>query len=273
MPLPPRVQEYIDAILEACDDDECPPVSVILFGSAAAGGFSGTVSDVDIIVVLPDSAGPACRPRWMATITRLEIEHGIGSVGSQPPGPVESLANRLTGNAFSFFVCTRQDLLSGDPGRMLGLQPAQACFVDRVVIPSIVSSAGTVGGEELIALIHLPPIRRLDVFKAFFALFNQVLLTAGMFPFLKHATGYAMGALKRSVHNCYFCHHGRRAALDQEVDFFQRNRPIPALDQLLSLRQSYQESFPFVLRCFPALIRLHLRTARDNCFPRSPVAP
>jgi hypothetical protein len=97
-----------------------------------------------------------------------------------------------------------------------------------------------------------------------------VLLTAELFPLLDGATGYAMGALKRSVHNCYFCYHGRRAALEAEIDFFQRKGRIRALDQLLSLRGVYRESFGFVLRCFPALVRLHLRTAFDNRFPRSP---
>jgi len=55
----------------------------------------------------------------------------------------------------------------------------------------------------------------------------------------------------------------------QEIDFFQSKGRTPALDQLLSLRGVYKESFGFVLRCFPALVRLHLRTALDNPFPRS----
>ncbi len=42
---------------------------------------------------------------------------------------------------------------------------------------SLVFSAVTVAGEELLDQIRLPPIRRLDVFKAFFAFFNQVLAT------------------------------------------------------------------------------------------------
>jgi hypothetical protein len=261
MPLPPRVQDYIDAILETCAGGECAPVSVILFGSAAAGGFSGAVSDVDVILVLPDTAGPGCQPRLRAAVKQLEIKHGMGTACAQPLGRLESLVNRVTGNDHSLFVCMRRDLLSGDPGRMLDLKPAQAFFVDRVVISSIVFSAVTVGGEELLAQINLPPIRRLDVFKAFFALFNQMLLAAGLFPFLSGPTGYAMGALKRSVHNCYSCCQGRWAALDEEIDFFQRKRRIPALDQLISLRRGYKESFGFVLRCFPALARLHLRTA------------
>ncbi len=270
-PLPPRVQDYVDAVLETCSGGECAPISVILFGSAAVGGFLETVSDVDFILVLPDTAGPECQPGLRAAVKQLEIEHGMGTACSQRDGWIESLVNRITGNDHSLFVCTRRDLLSGDPGRMLDMNPVQASFVDRVVIPSIVFSAVTVGGEDLLGQIHLPPIRRLDVFKAFFALFNQVLLIAGLFLFLSRPTGYAMGALKRSVHNCYFCCHGRRAALDDEVDYFQGKRRIPALDQLLSLRLDYKESFDFVLRCFPALVRLHLRTAFDNQLPRSVV--
>lgn len=263
--MPPGVQGYLDAVVEACAASDSAPVSVILFGSAAAGGFSGTVSDVDLIIVLPDTTGPECRTRLRASIKELEILHGMSS--ARQPGALESLVNRITGNDHTFFVCTRDDLLSGDAGRVLGLQPAQAFFVDRVVIPSIVSSAVTVWGEELLAGIHLPPIRRLDVFKAFFGLFNQLLMCAGLFPVLRGATGYAMGALKRSVHNCYFCYHGRRAALEEEIDFFQcRPGRIPALEQLLSLRHVYKESFGFVLNCFPALVRLHFRTALDNRF-------
>jgi len=223
VPLSPRAQDYIDAILKTCSESECAPVSVILFGSAAAGGFSDTVSDVDLILVLPDTAKPECKPHFKAAVKQLEIKHGIGIAPSQRLGGLESLVNRITGNDHSVFVCTRGDLLSGDPGRMLGLKPAQAFFVDRVVIPSIVFSAVTVRGEEFLPQIHLPPIRRVDVFIAFFGLFNQVLLTAGLFPILDGATGFAMGALKRSVHNCYFCYHGRRAVLEEEITFYGAN--------------------------------------------------
>jgi len=264
------VQGYIDAVIETCCKSECSPLSVILFGSAVAGGFSGAVSDVDLILVLPNTAGPECRQHLKRAITELEVLHGFRMDSARQPGVIESLANRITKNDHSFFVCTRADLISGDAGRILGLIPAQAFFVDRVVIPSIVSSAVTVRGEELLAQIHLPPIRRLDAFKAFVGFFSQVLLSAGLFPVLRGATGYAMGALKRSVHNCYFCYHGRKAALEEEIDFF-RNQPghIHALDQLLSLRSAYAESFGFVLRCLPALVRLHFRTASDNRFPGS----
>jgi hypothetical protein len=108
------------------------------------------------------------------------------------------------------------------------------------------------------------------VFKALFRLTGLVLLSAAAFPVLSDATRYAMGALKHSLHSCYFCYHLRNAPLDDEVAFFNvrlgRNR---TLQDLLNLRKEYHRSFAFVLRCVPILIRLHLRTVRDNQFPRA----
>jgi hypothetical protein len=37
--------------------------------------------------------------------------------------------------------------------------------------------------------------------------------------------------------------------------------------RLLDMRGQYRKSFCFVLRCLPAVLRLHLRTALDNSFP------
>src|SRR5205814_5046053 len=103
--------------------------------------------------------------------------------------------------------------------------------------------AVTVWGEELLPHIPQPPIRRFDVLKAFHGLFAQVLLSLAVFPLLPNATKYAMGALKRSVHNCFFCYHGRPTALEEEVDFFQRLGPNRTLAQLLDLRRVYRPSF------------------------------
>ena len=109
---------------------------------------------------------------------------------------------------------------------------------------------------------------RFDVFKAFFGLCGQALLSAAVFPVLPGATKYAMGVLKRSLHNCFFCYHGRPTALEEEVEFFQRLGPNRTLAQLLDLRRVYTPSFTFVLRCLLTLVWLHLRTAVDNAFPR-----
>ena len=155
---------------------------------------------------------------------------------------------------------------------MLDLRPLETPFVDRIVFASMVTSAVTVWGEDLLPRVPIPSVRRLDVFKALFGFSSQVLLSVVTFPVLPDATKYAMGALKHSLHSCYFCYHGRTAALEEEVDFFRRRLGASqTLVDLLALRGEYRRSFAFVIGCLPALARLHLRTARDNRFPLAAV--
>jgi hypothetical protein len=131
----------------------------------------------------------------------------------------------------------------------------------------------TIWGEQLLPHVPLPPIRRFDVAKAFFSLFNQALFPVMAYPLLSAGTIYAMDTLKRSIHNCYFCYHSRGAQLSAEVAFFQERLgpgPRSTLAQVLRLRTAYRPSFGFVLRCLPTLVRLQLATARDNRFPQQP---
>jgi hypothetical protein len=246
----------------------------VLFGSAATGGYAAAVSDVDLLLVLDDRADAAARRTVRDRVAALEVRHGLAKPRPRPAGAVAAalttFADRVSANVRAFFVCTRADLLSGSPARILGLVPAQALFVDRIAVPSIVASGITAWGEPLLDRVPLPPIRRLDVAKAFFGLFNQTLLSAAAYPLLPDATRYAMDALKRSVHSCYVCHHGRPARLAEEVAFFERRHGRSrALQRLLRLRETYRPSPGFVLRCLPAIAGLHLRTARDLRFPRS----
>jgi predicted nucleotidyltransferase len=263
------VQAYIEVIVQTCADGGQALVSVVLFGSTATGGFSESVSDVDLLLVLPDGAKSEDRHRLRDDVTRLEVVHGFREEPARPLRTLEAFVERVTANVRSFFVCTRGDLLSGDVARILDLRQSQAVFVDRVVVPSIVGSAVTVWGEDLLPEVPLPPVRRFDVFKALFGLSGQVLLCAVVFPVLPAATKYAMSALKRSVHNCFFCYHTYPAPLEKEIAFFQRrSRPSRTLAQLLELRREYRPSFAFVIRSLLAMVCLHVRTAFDNRFPR-----
>jgi hypothetical protein len=265
-----RIQGYLDALAQLRLPDGRAPASIILFGSAAAGAFMAESSDVDIIVVLPDDVRPEERSRARQDVSALEIAHGFQLPETRARSRLEKFAERAAGHAMSCFICTRGDLLSGEAARILGLRPAEAFFVDRIVLSGIIVSAVTVRGEELLSQVPMLPLRRLDVFKALFNSANVMLMSAAAFPVLPDATRYAMGLLKHSLHSCYFCYHLKTAPIQEEIDFFQSQfRQSRALGDLLEQRRTYQRSFPFVLRCLPALFRLHLRTARDNRFPRA----
>lgn len=267
--LAPGVEAYVDALVRMCALIEQPLVSLILFGSAASGGFSSASSDVDLVIVVPDHATPDHKRRLRAEVVRLEIAHGLRP--AQPKGLLRARIERAVGHLFSCFICTRGDLISGDVVRILGLQRWEGVFVDRIVLASIIASAVTVRGEDLLPAILVPPVRRFDVFKALFGFSCQIVLILETFPFLPDATKYAMGVLKHSVHSCFFCYHRRTGTLEEEVDFFDRRLSgSQILGELLSLRRQYRKSFGFVIRCLPTLVRLHRRAARDNRFAVSP---
>jgi predicted nucleotidyltransferase len=265
----PHIENYLTDILRSDSEKENVIASLVIFGSAAVGGYARQISDVDLLLVIRDGSTEKTRSNIQNLVSELEKRHGIAKPQDYSRSTLERLVARLTANVRSFFVCTHADLLSGDPGRILGISEAQAKFVDRTAVASIITSGITVYGENLLAQVPLSPIRRLDVGKAFFGLFNQLLLIIAFYPVLSMGTKYAMDTLKRSVHNCYFCYHLRLRLLTEEVAFFQKRYGVSIpLTQLLSLRSEYHPSIRFVISCIPAMMQLHLHTIRDNRFPR-----
>jgi Nucleotidyltransferase domain len=264
-----RIDEYLNALAQLRLPGEGSLVSIILFGSAANGAFRAEISDVDLIIVLPDGASPEDRTRIRNEVAALEILYGFSPAEKRAGNRLEKFAERAAGHSMSYFICGRGDLLSGEAARLFGLSPIEAVFVDRIVYASVIASAVTVWGEDLLPQVSMLPIRRLDVFKSLFNLVNVMVMSAMAFLTLPDATRYAMSGLKHSVHNCYFCYHLNTAPLDEEIDFFNsRLGQSKTLDDLLEQRRTHKRSFGFILRCVPTLFRLHLRTAWDIRFPR-----
>ena len=261
------ILKYLEAIAQLRLSSGDPLASVILFGSAAKG--AADVGDVDLIVVLPDTANKDDRRRIQEKVLALEIIHGFRVPSDRTRGRLEKYIERCAGYSLSGFVCTRSDLLSGEITRVLGLSPFEAVFVDRIVFASVIVSAATVWGEELLAQVPIPALRRLDVLKALFNFQSAIIMSAAVFPLFPNATKYAIGVLKHSLHSCYFCYQQKTGSLPEEVDFFaSRMSRRNVLDDLLNRRRRYAPSLAFVLSCLPILFRLHLRTARDNRFPQ-----
>lgn len=271
---PASVQSYLDALVAGCQAERHPLVGVAVFGSAARGGFSRQVSDVDLIVVLADGATQEQRAAVHRRVARLEQAHGFRPRDARPKSALETFIDRAAGNALACFVCTRADLLSGNVARVLGLRPHEALLVDRIVFASIIASAVTAWGEDLLPRVPVPPIRRVDVFKALFGLHGQLALINASYPLLPGATRHAMAVLKHSLHSCFFVYELRAETLEHEAAFFKpRLGGGDVLDELLSLRGHYRDDRGFVLRCIPTVLRLHLMTARENRFPRAATRP
>ena len=263
------IRKYLESVAQLRLSNGDPSVSVILFGSAAKGTFAAAVSDVDLIVVLPDTARRADRREIREKVVALEISHGFRPPSDRTRGWLEKYLERCAGYSLSGFVCTRSDLLSGEVTRVLGLSPLEAVLVDRIVFAGVIVSAVTVWGEELLAQVPIPALRRLDMLKALFNFLSAIMMAAAAFPVFSNATRYAMGVIKHSLHSCYFCYHQKTASVQEEFAFFGSRVSRPRiLDDLLALRRRYTPSLAFVLGCVPALFQMHLRTVQDNQFPQ-----
>jgi hypothetical protein len=118
---------------------------VVLFGSGAVGGYSAGISDIDLLIVVRDGATREHRRRLRDAVSQLEQHCGIAKPRSHERRALQAFADRVTANVRAFFICTRSDLLSGHPARVLDIPQVQALFVDRIAIPSIVSSGKTMG--------------------------------------------------------------------------------------------------------------------------------
>jgi hypothetical protein len=263
------VRKHLEAISQLRLSGGAPLVSAIVFGSAAKGAFAAGVSDVDLIIVLPDTASQADRHFIQEKVFDLEILHGLRGQSDRTRGRLEKYLERCAGYSLSGFVCTRSDLLSGEVARVFGLSPVEAVFVDRIVFASVIVSAVTVWGEELLAKVPIPALRRLDPVKAMFNFVSAIVMSAAVFPVFPNATRYAMGVLKHSLDSCYFCYHQKTVSLQKEIDFFgSRVSRQNILDDLVNRRRTYTPSLAFVLGCLPALFYLHLRTAHENRLPQ-----
>jgi Nucleotidyltransferase domain len=263
-----RVQRYLDGVAQLRPDGATSLVSILLFGSAASGTFSQS-SDVDLIIVVAAETSPEEKCTLRAAVVNLELEHGFRLPESRHRSPLEAFAEHAGGHEHACFICTRDDLISGDVARIFGLRRTEEMFLERMFLASVIVSAKTVWGEVLPSLVPLSSLRRLDVFKSLFRSTAFILFCAAAFPVLPDATKYAMTTLKHSLHSCYFCYDMRTVSLDDEVAFFYaRLAGDSTLNELLKQRKEHRRSFTFVLRSMPLLFRLHLRTLRDNRFPR-----
>lgn len=70
------------------------------------------------------------------------------------------------------------------------------------------------------------------------------------------------------LHGCYFCWTLKSATVEEEIAFFDSKLDARSVFlQLLALRERYEPSFVFILRCFKPLIQLYYLTVKENKFP------
>jgi predicted nucleotidyltransferase len=80
------VEAYLAEVSRAYGAPGGPLASLVLFGSAATGGYAAPVSDVDLLLVLRDGADAAAREGFAAGSLRRR-----GATGSPNRGPAHQV--------------------------------------------------------------------------------------------------------------------------------------------------------------------------------------
>ena len=272
------IMDYLDAVRQTANTRRRDLVSIWIFGSASIGGFSSPVSDVDLMIVLADDVTQDVKSDIRCEFEALERKHGLGN--NFPNGRLEhlsALCDQKIGGFKSLTLCYRRDLLSGNVSPVFEAN-AFAKLVNHTThlfcFASIVNSAHTIWGEDLIARIPLPTITKRHLFKT---LITHLLRNACAFlgtPILPNGTKYSTAILKGFLHDCYFVYKGGGAPLEDEMKFFcTKIGESKVLAQLLSLRETYRPSPGFIIGCFRELVRLYAVTLKENRFPFKVVTP
>jgi predicted nucleotidyltransferase len=268
--LPVKVRDYVDAVIQFAEARSPDIVSVSAFGSVAKGGFSQSVSDVDLIVALADRVPQKIKRIVSSELAALELKHRLRDRPQTTREFVYSKFDRMAGQFKSYFVCYKGDLLSGNTAAVFEVNPlAESLLLStHIGFANIVTSAKVVWGEDFLHKIHIPALTKGHLAKncASFLLLNACALLG--YPVLPNATKYSMSVLKWMLHNCYFCYTLKSATVEEEIDFFRTKLgECKVFSELLSLRQKYQSSCGFMKGCFRMLIQLYVVTVSENQFP------
>ena len=155
--LPANVRDYLDAVLEFADQRSSEIVSIMVFGSAAKGGFS-PVSDVDLFVVLADEVRWNRRKKLERGLAVLELKYKLRKRPKSKKESILTAVDRLAAQFKSQFICYKHDFISGNTAAVAGINPVlESLFLStRIAFVDDVVSARTLWGEELLSRVSVP---------------------------------------------------------------------------------------------------------------------
>ena len=265
------IKDYLDAVYKIADARSRDIVSILIFGSAATGGFSYALSDVDLMIVLADHVSRDIRDNIRDELSALERQHGLSELPKGRRRNFYAICDQKIGGLKSLTICYKSDLLLGNPSAVFEVK----AFAEWLLLSthifcfaSIFTSARTLWGENLLACIPIPALTRKHLTKNLITHLLRNMCAFGGYLFLPNGTKYAMGILKGFLHDCFFVYTAKNAPLEEKIKFFRTKLGgYTVFDQLLSLRKDYRPSPSFIFGCFEMLVRLYIITLRENTFP------
>ncbi len=234
--------------------------SIIIFGSFLDGAVS-PVSDVDILVVLRSNVKEVIRKATSA-LRCLEKRRPPSSFIEMV---LEGVKSR-TGMFKSFFVCSEEDLRSGDFPSIFSLSRTMCLLLapSKLVLGSVIDGAKVVYGDA-----QLPPPPKVSSAQLLKSLaMNLLLSTVALIiaPFTKEAAKYSMEAGKWSIMASYYYTFRRRLSvvkIPQTLNGWTRKHAA----KIVNLRRNYWNN-PRVLVLTPFFtLAVHLLALKKAIHP------
>src|SRR5712692_699037 len=175
-------------------------VSVIVFGSFAKGGFSGS-SDVDLILVVSDTCSPGAMRDLNDVLEARAIKLGLSRARRSLGDKILSALLTQTGIFVSHFVTRESDLLKLDFSRIFHTNRILASMIapKNIVLAGALSHAKTIFGKNLLPVGE--PMR-LGSEQLARSMIMNLLLAGGavvVSPFVGRATELSLEAAKWSL--------------------------------------------------------------------------
>ncbi len=259
-----NVEKYLKLILKIFKNRlGLTPNSIILFGSAAKGGLTSRISDVDFLIVLDDRVASSAIRAAVSFMFTLQ-KYFFKSDDSSSLSRLLYFFEAGTGMFKSFFICFERDLLSTCFHRIFDVNRFLSWFMvpSKLVLNSIFSHSRVVYGKNY-------DFKNFIRETTFFQIVKSFILCSFLYLFFiivncfKPVRRYLYESVKWSLLNCHFYLTGRSVKVKDTVSFFKKILDNPVLEKIASYNIDLSDfNVKDYFKLFNLIFNLHFKAPR-----------
>ncbi len=263
-----RIGSYLDKVVVAAKNI-CGSnlLSVVLFGSAVAGGYVEGVSDIDLMLLLSDKTPDLDLRTLDRELDRIKAVSGP----LKNRGRLLKTFARRTALFKSHFILRHSTLKSLDHDLLVREARGFDVPLGRFLVPlaptglvlsNVMKGAVVVYGEDLLGTAQIPAQESSSIVQAFVASLAVSVFGAVASLLSSDGTMFSLESVKWFLLDLQSFKHETRG-LSEALRGIEAQGPSPILRQFKDLRQKYRWSLPFAFLCPIYLAYIFLRHARE----------
>lgn len=230
--------------------------SVYLFGSHVKGS-SSPLSDLDLLIIVPDKTTVQQMEQLHRDICRLEEQHGYRKSKTLEDKFLNFLGEK-TGMFSCHFIWKKSDFIRGRMHKMHRMSPLVLLSPSQLVLSTIFSQMKLVTGKNLLNQIKPLRVGKVELLKSLWVTFVLALAQIPYSIVSRQATKYSLEAFKWSLYSCSVVDHLKEVKLQGLAEIYSQYFSKWYLRQVFSLRNRYKTSVPVIFATPWYVLKLHL---------------